>query len=241
MGNSPGRKQQRTCELLCAVGRLGTFFLSFSHFSLDVISIMILWTLRHTKPHNPNNYCYGRADFEVAPSFDAEFPPALEALKPCRASHLFSSPLKRCKTLADKVSDHLSLPIETKDALMEIHFGSWEMQELAKVPRDEMNAWRQNWRGYRFPGGESFHDVDKRVLQFLDSCMGLKEMLWVTHAGVIAVLHHAVCGVPDSDFVEGRFPYAMVTRFEIEKNSNGKYEGHFDTLYGGIQQPPLNV
>lgn len=201
---------------------------------------MILWTLRHTKPYNPNDVCYGQTDFDVSPSFAEEFPPAIAVLREkCRATHLYASPLKRCFKLAEKVSEALRLPIKTDDALRELHYGSWENVKLSEVPPEEMSAWKNDLRGYRFPGGESFHDVDVRIVDFLRKIADKSEVLAVTHAGVIAAIEHAVCGVPDSDFVEGEFPYAMVTRFDIRTLPNGRLSGTFEKLYGGIQQASL--
>jgi alpha-ribazole phosphatase len=203
---------------------------------------MILWTLRHTKPYNPTDVCYGQSDFDVSPTFDAEFPPALEVLKKrCHAQSLYSSPLKRCKKLAEKASAALDLPLRTADPLREVHYGSWESVKLSAVPKEEMSAWKSDLRGYRFPGGESFRDVDVRIGKFIESLVdnGDEDVLFVTHAGVIAAIEHSICGVPDSEFVEGEFPYAMVTRFDIQKGADGKLGGTFETLYGGIQQASL--
>ncbi len=201
---------------------------------------MILWTLRHTKPYNPNDVCYGRSDFDVSPSFVREYPPAIQVLREnCRAERLYSSPLKRCYKLAEKASEALNLPIEKADALREMHFGSWENVKLSDVPKSQMDAWKADLRGYRFPGGESFHDVDRRVGDFIRSIYSESEVLFVSHAGVIAAIEHSVCGLPEEDFVEARFPYAMVSRFEIEMDSNGKLSGSFKTLYGGIPQNDL--
>lgn len=203
---------------------------------------MILWTIRHTKPFNPNQVCYGRTDFDVSPSFEKEYPPALEALKTAKISKLFSSPLLRCQRLAEKVSQHLNLPFENNDKIIEVFFGNWENQKLLELPKEEMNAWKANLRGYRFPGnGESFQDVDQRVSETIKNSMDMGEIAWVTHAGVIASLQHVFCGVPDKDFVEGQFGYAMVTRFEFKANENGQIQGRFDTLYEGTPQPPLGL
>lgn len=201
---------------------------------------MILWTLRHTKPYNPNDVCYGRSDFDVSPSFESEYPPAIQVLKEnCRAVRLYSSPLKRCYRLAEKASEALNLPIEKADALKELDFGSWENVKLSDVPKSQMDAWKADLRGYRFPGGESFHDVDKRIGDFIRSIFFPGEALFVSHAGVIAAMEHSICGLPEEDFVEARFPYAMVTRFEIEMDANGKLGGSFETFYGGIPQNDL--
>ena len=203
---------------------------------------MILWTIRHTKPLNINQVCYGRTDFDVSPSFETEYPPALEALKTAKINRLFSSPLLRCKRLAEKVSEHLSIPFEINEDIIELFFGHWENVRLVDVPSHEMDSWKADLRGYRFPGnGESFRDVDVRVSKAIESSMDMGEIAWVTHAGVIASLQHTFCGVPENDFIEGKFGYSMVTRFEFEADKNGRIQGRFDTIHQGLPQPPLGV
>jgi alpha-ribazole phosphatase len=204
---------------------------------------MILWTFRHTKPYNPNDVCYGQLDFDVSPTFPEESSSAIEdflksGAKPTR---LYSSPLLRCLRLAEEVSKATGLAIEKVDSLKEINFGTWEGQKLTAVPRAEMASWMQDLRGFQFPQGESFYDVDKRVEAFLDTLLDKGEFLWVTHAGVIAALQHFACGVPDQDFVEGKFSYTMVSRFEFTRNAEGHYRGTFTKIHDGIQMPPLPI
>jgi alpha-ribazole phosphatase len=204
---------------------------------------MILWTFRHTKPYNPNDVCYGQLDFDVSPTFPEESSSAIEdflksGAKPTR---LYSSPLLRCLRLAEEVSKATGLAIEKVDSLKEINFGTWEGQKLTAVPRAEMTNWMQDLRGFQFPQGESFYDVDKRVEAFLDTLPDSGEFLWVTHAGVIAALQHFACGVPDQDFVEGKFSYTMVSRFEFTRNAEGHYRGTFTKIHDGIQMPPLPI
>lgn len=204
---------------------------------------MILWTIRHSKPYNPNDVCYGRLDFDVSPSFPEESDKAIKAFlatgaKPTR---LYSSPLLRCLRLAEKVSEATKLDIEKVDAIQEINFGKWEGQKLTAVPREEMAAWKRDLRGFRFPDGENFYDVDKRSGDFLDTLADDGEFLWVSHAGVIAAIMHSRCGVPDECFVEGMFAYTMVTRFEFTRDENGHYKGSFVKIHDGIQMPPLKM
>ena len=194
---------------------------------------MILWTFRHTKPYNPDDVCYGQLDFDVSPTFPEESASAIQdflesGAKPTR---LYSSPLLRCLRLAQEVSKATKLDIEKVDALKEINFGTWEGQKLTAVPRAEMAGWMQDL--------ESFYDVDNRVETFLDTLPDDGEFLWVTHAGVIAALQHFACGLPDSDFVEGKFSYTMVNRFKFARNAEGHYRGTFTRIHDGIQMPPL--
>ncbi len=204
---------------------------------------MILWTIRHSKPYNPTDVCYGHLDFDVSSTFPEESKGAIEAFLKTNAkpTRLFSSPLLRCMRLAEKVSESTGLAIEKQDAIKEINFGEWEGVKLTAVPRDQMHAWQADLRRYRFPKGESFYDVDKRVEKFLDTLDDNGEFLWVSHAGVIAALQHFACGLPDEDFVEGKFSYTMVTRFEFSRNSEGHFRGTFTKIHDGIKMPPLKM
>ena len=204
---------------------------------------MILWTFRHTKPYNPEDVCYGRLDFDVSHTFPEESDAAIGAYQKQDAhpTKLFSSPLLRCTRLSEKVSAATGLAINNESSIQEIHFGTWEGVKLTDVPRNEMHAWQRDLRKFRFPEGESFYDVDARVEKFLDSLEDSGEFIWVTHAGVIASLEHFACGLPDEDFVEGKFSYAMVTRFDFKRDGDGHFRGTFTKIHDGIQMPPLNM
>ena len=141
---------------------------------------MLLWTIRHSRPYNPKDVCYGRLDFDVSPTFPQESDGAIKAFLSAgpKPTKLYSSPLLRCMRLAEKVSQAINLPIEKVDAIQEINFGTWEGQKLTAVPRDEMHAWMKDLRGFRFPGGENFYDIDKRAGDFLDTLPDDGEFLW---------------------------------------------------------------
>lgn len=208
---------------------------------------MILWTIRHTKPFNPKDICYGRLDLDVSPSFlPEELPPILDAVKKANVqpAKIYSSPLRRSFKLAEKVSELLKMPVEKAEEIIEVNFGDWEGQKLTEVPREEMAAWKADLRGYKFKNGESFHEVDERVKSLLKKCFidfKDKEVMWVSHAGVIASVMHSYCNVPDNDFVEGRFCYAIIMRFEFTEE-NGKIKcTKMDKVFDGLPMKPLDV
>jgi len=201
---------------------------------------MILWTLRHTTPDVPKSVCYGRSDYDVASTFEEEYPHALAALSSCKANRVLTSPLRRCRRLAEKVAEALSLPIEIAPALSEIHFGEWERKSFSSIPDSEKQAWRNNLRHYRFPGGESFHDVGIRVADYLRETHSQDtEMLWVSHAGVISSLLHSFCGVPDDDFIEGKLGYGTLIRFDFSNwNKEISHSSvSWEVVYPGRPQP----
>jgi probable phosphoglycerate mutase len=98
---------------------------------------------------------------------------------------VYASPLERAQETAAPIAERLDLPVQREDGLLECDFGDWtgaQLRELAKLPE-----WRtvQRWpSGWRFPGGESFVELQLRMV-------GVTEELRRRHPGetVVAVSH----------------------------------------------------
>ncbi|MEP1143241.1 MAG: alpha-ribazole phosphatase [Henriciella sp.] len=149
---------------------------------------MALILLRHTTPKIDPGICYGQTDLEVASTFKVEAATALKALPPFRK--IVSSPLIRCRKLADFFAQYLSLNVEEDSRLMEMDFGAWEGQAWSAIPRAEIDAWAADFLHARPHGGESVAMLRARCLAALhDRRETDGSELIVTHAGVI----RAVC------------------------------------------------
>jgi probable phosphoglycerate mutase len=98
---------------------------------------------------------------------------------------IYASPLERARETAKGVAAHLDLPIRLERGLLECDFGEWtgrELKELAKLP--EWQTVQRHPSGFRFPGGESFLEMQARIA-------GAIERLVAAHPGevVVAVSH----------------------------------------------------
>ena len=77
---------------------------------------------------------------------------------------VYSSPLERTKETAAPIAEALGLRVTVDKGLLECDFGDWtgrKLKELAKLPE-----WRTVQRyptGFRFPGGESFAEMQTRM------------------------------------------------------------------------------
>ena len=145
---------------------------------------MALILLRHTTPKIASGICYGRTDLDVADTFLVEAERAYNALP--KLDHIVTSPLTRCRRLANYASERLQLPVEVDNRVREMDFGSWEGQAWSAIPRRELDQWASDFYHARPHGGESVAMLRKRTLEALmrwnrpDSTG-----LMVTHAGVI--------------------------------------------------------
>jgi probable phosphoglycerate mutase len=103
---------------------------------------------------------------------------------PIRA--IYSSPLERCRETAEPLAGRLHLSIRARPQLGEVRFGEWTGRSLAQLRRTKL--WRRVQlvpSNVRFPGGESFAEVQERAVA---------ELLRIADAhrdGVVAVFSHA--------------------------------------------------
>ncbi|ALX48556.1 histidine phosphatase family protein [Lentibacillus amyloliquefaciens] len=120
---------------------------------------------------------------------------ALKALRSNMPRYDFcvSSDLARCRQTADILcqgSRHMA-----NEAFREMNFGQWELKTYADLCHDAAyQKWLDDPFSKQTPDGESFADMEKRVLNGWHSLVesindqGYGEVLLVTHGGVIRSL-----------------------------------------------------
>ena len=106
---------------------------------------------------------------------------------------VLTSPLRRTRQTAQAVGDLLGLEVREVDGFRECAFGEWEGFTFDQVRSgwpDELGAWLGN-PTVAPPGGESFVDVQKRVLRARDQVLARYprgSVLVVTHVTPVKVL-----------------------------------------------------
>ena len=140
--------------------------------------------VRHTRPAVPEGVCYGVTDLDLAPTFDDEAEAVVAALPP--AERLVSSPLRRCRRLAERIGVARGLAPAFDDRLREFDFGAWEGVPWDSIPRAELDAWAADFFHARPHGGESVCMLSERVQSAIADYRrsGLAHLV-VTHSGVI--------------------------------------------------------
>lgn len=144
--------------------------------------------MRHTTPAVAPGTCYGRTDLELANSFEAEAKAALAALPPPR--RIVTSPLQRCRRLAEAAASAFGVAVEVEDALIEMDFGAWEGRPWEALPRAELDAWAADFLDARPHGGECVRQMRDRVAPVLAALAADDAVLAVTHAGILKVAAH---------------------------------------------------
>jgi broad specificity phosphatase PhoE len=160
-----------------------------------------------------------------------------EHLRDRRLSRVYVSPQARAQRTAALVLKTLgrAISLETAPALAEIDAGEFEglsfQQVRERVPRDAVLG------EFRYPGGESWGEVQERAVQFLtglESRHNKDSVLLVTHAGVIAGLVAGYLGEPIERYIRTRFNDDYLGRLTVDGGRLAGYEkvaGTVDSWY----------
>ena len=120
-----------------------------------------------------------------------------------KVAAVYASPLERTMETAAPIAQALGLRVRRNKGLMEADFGDWtgaELKKLSKLP--EWRTVQRNPSGFRFPGGESFTEMQGRIVGALDA-------IRADHPGetVVAVSH--------ADPIKAAVAHAMGTHLDL--------------------------
>ncbi len=152
---------------------------------------MTLHLIRHTRVNVAPGICYGQTDVALQASFPEEAVAVQAKLEGVHLTHGFSSPLTRCRRLAERLVP-AALPLAYDDRLKELNFGHWEGRpwcEFEQTP--EARLWFDDYLHTPCPGGESYQALLARIQAFLDDLKSLPDaasVLIVSHGGPIRAL-----------------------------------------------------
>ena len=164
--------------------------------------------LRHPTPHVEPGTCYGQTDLDIAEIGHEQIERALE-LTP-RIKRLFASPALRCRKLAVSIAERDQVEIEFDARLWEMHMGEFEGMLWKDIDRNKSARWFEDPFNNRTPGGESFADVQRRVLAALENAS--TETAIICHAGVIRATQMAWQGKTFREVFDETPPYAEPMR-----------------------------
>lgn len=134
---------------------------------------------------------------------------------------VISSDLVRATATADAVQGTRQRLPHHRD-LREIHFGDWELRNFAEVEAESPELIRAYWEqpgDIRPPGGESWHEVQARVNNAIDSLIGTApDIIVVCHFGVILTQVQRALGISAYDAFANRIDNLSVTDVEFDNS-----------------------
>lgn len=114
-----------------------------------------------------------------------------------RVSAVYASPLERALETAAPIARALRVPVRRERGLLEVDIGAWTGQSLKRASRrPEWEAVQRHPSGFRFPGGESFLEMQARMVATVERLVARhpgQRIVAVSHADPIkALLAHAL-------------------------------------------------
>lgn len=137
--------------------------------------------LRHPTPDVPPGTCYGQTDLDIAHIGHEQIDKAMETTPVVK--RILASPALRCRKLAITLAERDGVDIIFDERLWEMNMGEFEGKLWSEIDREVSAEWFKDPFQNRAPGGESFLDVQTRVLEALTHAD--METAIVCHAGVI--------------------------------------------------------
>jgi len=110
---------------------------------------------------------------------------------------IYASPLERTKETAGFIAKRLGLKVNSERGLLEADIGDWTGRELKSVRKEpEWKVVQRYPSGFRFPGGETFLDIQTRMVATIEQLRSAhpgETIIVVSHADPIkAALVHAL-------------------------------------------------
>ena len=114
-----------------------------------------------------------------------------------KVSAVIASPLERTRETARPIGAALGLRVGIDRGLLECDFGDWTGRKLVDLARKPEWTTVQRWpSGFRFPGGESFLEMQTRMVDAVDRLAAAhrgRTIVAVSHADPIkALVAHAL-------------------------------------------------
>ncbi|MEM9277660.1 MAG: histidine phosphatase family protein [Pseudomonadota bacterium] len=164
--------------------------------------------LRHPTPDVAPGTCYGQTDLDIAEIGHEQIENAVQVTPPVK--RILASPALRCRKLAISIAERDGVEITFDERLWEMHMGTFEGMLWKDIDRKKTAEWFKDPFNNRTPGGESFADVQERVLEALQNAD--METAIVCHAGVIRATQMAWENKTFREVFDSMPPYAEPMR-----------------------------
>ncbi len=178
--------------------------------------------VRHPETIAPKGMCYGHLDLDLKDPVEFTKEKVLrDLIDP--PDYIIASPLPRAKKLADSLASHFNISeVPTDSRLMEMNFGDWEGKMWDEIPKSETDKWMNDFVNLNAPNGESFIELQKRVMDFAEEWwlrlegsrmndLGIKKLLVVSHSAPIRVLVCHKKGLPLEKAFRLKIDFGSVT------------------------------
>ncbi|TLX72647.1 alpha-ribazole phosphatase [Labilibacter sediminis] len=176
-----------------------------------------VYLIRHTTPDIDQGLCYGASDIDVTSDFKKEAAHIKATINNFDPEHIYTSPLIRCKKLADDLYPQKQISQDAR--LMEMNFGDWELQQWKEINNETIEHWSNDFVNLPTPNGENFKDLNTRSLEFwkdkIQVLPSSSKVAIVTHSGVMRCLLSKFLHIPLDKIFRLKLNYGAVIKITL--------------------------
>ncbi len=176
--------------------------------------------IRHAETDMAGTFC-GHSDPPLNQRGRTQLAGLLHALTAEPVDAVYASDLLRARQTAEVIAHSRGVNYHLRPALREVYFGTWEgltWEQIEHADSVYAQRWIDDYPDLPAPGGEHFHDFERRVLEEVqrlggeakDRCIAV-----VTHAGVVRTVLHRLCGSSLSQAWEQTMSYCAVVSYRV--------------------------
>lgn len=178
--------------------------------------------IRHGEPEaSARGKCYGKLDVGLSDKGKSQVSETAEFLAKVELTAVYASPRIRAVDSAKVIAAAQNLFVEIEPDLAEIDFGDFEGLEYAEVERRFpalFRLWMDAPTTVQFPNGESFAQMQARVLAVIENLIGRhrgETFAVVSHGGVNRIVLAHFLRIADADIFRLEQNYAAANVLEF--------------------------
>lgn len=177
----------------------------------------LLYLMRHGAIDWPEPECFmGQTNPPLSPEGRMQAKGWRNAFRTIELAGVWTSDLARAAEFAGILFNGRAGGVRTCRELREIHLGAWDGLPRRRVRENHPALWSArgaDLAGFRPPGGESFADLEQRVLPHITRIVEETQgaVCIVTHAGVIRVLICRLLHAPLANLFRIRVDYGSLS------------------------------
>jgi alpha-ribazole phosphatase/probable phosphoglycerate mutase len=192
-------------------------------------SVTRLYLIRHGQVDKVRPRSYnGQSDVPLSPLGRQQMERLADWAASTGLSAVYCSDLQRTRQGADVVGRRCAVPVSATPLLREKHFGRWEgltYEEAEEQFPVEWRAWLADPSAARPPEGETYREVEARVVPFVRRLVldhAGQSVLILAHGGVNRVIVCRALGLPMQRVFGIEQDYACVNR--IDCSAGGRWQ-----------------
>jgi broad specificity phosphatase PhoE len=179
---------------------------------------MKIYLVRHGEAEGSEGLAVGYLDLPLSALGARNVEALADSWQGPLPDRIFSSDLRRAAESARIFAARLGGEPVVDPRLREVSFGEWDgrsWDEIYERDRQRYEAWTERWWDLAPPGGESFADLEARVLAWFRELKDEETVLAVAHGGSIRALLAGLRVIPRERAFEIDLNPARISALEV--------------------------